>query len=351
VSTRLAIRVHVEGRASRRWRGARSEAEAAALNQKLSVQRAITVGQMVRKEIATAFPNSTVVLTGTGFGYSNPKKAIPIEVEGLGSSNPIKLEDKTGNDAANRSVIVHISRVTTHTSTVTRWRPAAYLSHAQQWELEILKLEAAAVGIGKADIRFRLTNPFSKKSRRYEAELIGAGYDNPLGDVKNPSKPEQPRKLPKPPTDPDKITFSTGKPIGFSAFDKNEITVWKLKAGVGIPRIPIGIEVSDTFFGFKGLGGSSDNILIDFSIDAGSLGFGGYRMKGTITALDPHPGDHIMGTGMTDELEVTHDKGGQGLFVMFETGKSELTGEWEKHVREWARNRAKNLAVLTQMAA
>jgi hypothetical protein len=351
MSTRMAIRVHVEGRASRRWRGAGSEAEAAALNQKLSVQRAITVGMMVRREIATAFPKSTVVLTGTGFGYSNPRKAIPIEVEGLGSSNPIKLEDKNGNEAANRSVIVHISRVTTQANMVTKWRPAAYLSHAQQWDLEVLQFDAAAIGVGAADIRFRLTNPFSKKSRRYEARLTGPGFDNPLSDVKNPSKKDEPNKKPKPqdPTNPDKITFSTAKPIGFSAFDNNEITVWKGKAGVGIPKTPIGVQVSDTFLKFNGLGGSSDNILIDFTVEPGGLTFAGFRMKGKITAVDPHPGDFIAGTGMTDELEVNYDKGGSGIFVMFETGKSELTSEWEKHVREWTKNRAKNLAALTEM--
>jgi hypothetical protein len=350
VTERLAIRVHVEGRASARWRSARNDAAAAELNEKLSVRRAIVVCWLVRSEIARVFPKATVVLTGTGFGYSDLKKAIPIGFEGHGSRKPLIPEDRTGNHVLNRSVLVTVSRVTTSIRKVARWRPAQYRSLSQYWDLEILKFDAGVVGIGKADIRFRLTNFLSKKSRRYEAVLTGMGFDNPLSDAKDPKKPKDPTKKPKPdnPT-PDKITFSTARPIGFTAFDHNQITVWRAKVGVGIPRTPIGVAVSDTFFKFSGLGGSSDNILIDFSLEPSGLTVSGFLLQGNISALDKHPGDFMTDTEMYDDVQVDHHKGETGFFVMFDTGKSALTKDWEDQVREWARNRAKNLDVLAQM--
>jgi hypothetical protein len=347
VTDRITIRVHVEGRASARWRNARSVAEAAELNQNLSVQRAISVAWLVRSEIARVFPKAAVVLTGTGFGYSDLKKAIPIGFEGHGSRKPLIPEDKTGNEAINRSVLVTVSRVRTVIRPVTKWRPGAkYRSLSQIWELQILKFDAAALGYGRANIRFRLTNPLSKKSRRYEAVLSGVGFDNPLQNPKDTTKRPQLPQSDDP--NPKSITFRTAKPVGFTDFDNNEITVWKAKAGVGLPKIRVGVAVSDTFFKFNGLGGTSDNILIDFSVELSSLTFSGFRMKGTIKPLDQHPGDFITNTEMYDDVEVVNDKGENGFFVTFETGKSALTADWAGQVRKWAGKRAKFLEYLAQ---
>src|SRR3982074_2108268 len=168
-------------------------------------------------------------------------------MRGVGSRSPIIPEGPSGNNSLNRSVMVSLSWTSVQTNTYTRHRPVKIPALAKYWRLEILKLDAAALVVGAGDIRFRLEA--YGKTRRYEAKLKGVGYDNPLGDFKDPGKPPPPASKPSYPDDdpnPDKEYFETKEPVGFDAFDRNEIVVWKAKAGPGIPKTPIGISVADT---------------------------------------------------------------------------------------------------------
>src|SRR5262249_43076904 len=161
-------------------------------------------------------------------------------------------EGPTGNNELNRSVMLTLSWTSDTTTRVTKSRHVKILELSEHWGLEILHFEEASLGVGAGYIRFRLES--FGKTRRYEARLTGIGLDNPLGDFKDPGKPPPSRGLPTFPDDdpnPDKTYFHTGKPVSFDAFDKNEIIVWKLQGGVGIPETPVGVGIYTTNLKFS----------------------------------------------------------------------------------------------------
>jgi hypothetical protein len=334
MSGETTVIIDVVGHASARWRGARSVADAAEKNQQLSIRRATAVAAIVGAQLRKDLPNIDIVVTAPSPVVRSTSR-IPVEMRGVGSRSPIIPEGPSGNNSLNRSTMVTLSWTSAQTNRYTRHRPVKIPAPAKYWRFELLQLEAAALAVGTGKIRFRL-EAFGK-TRIYEAELRGVGYDNPVGDFKDPGKPPPPSKptMPGDNPDPDKVYFHTKEPVGFDAFDKNEIVVKKLKAGPGIPKTPIGVSVADTVLGFGGLGGTSDSILIDFDVSFGA-GFSGYRLKGVTKALEPDPGLFFDGVEYYDQDERANPRdGADSIMVQFDTGKADIDGQ-EGYIRKWA---------------
>jgi hypothetical protein len=138
------------------------------------------------------------------------------------------------------------------------------------------------------------------------------------------------------------------------------VIVKKLQVGVGLPtkkiplinKIPIvkdlGASVSDTFFGFDGLGGTSDSLLLDFSVDLG-VDYGGFIMQGKAKPVEPNPGNWQDGVEYYDENGLKIGQGNDSVMVFFETGKSAVVGKQETDVRHWSNNWAQNFKLLKSM--
>lgn len=90
----LSVRITCEGHASRRWRGAHSKLEAAALNYGLSEHRAQGVYDQVERMIKQQLPGLPIAVRKRAFGSSKPF--------------PTAGED---NAAVDRSVVVMIDLV------------------------------------------------------------------------------------------------------------------------------------------------------------------------------------------------------------------------------------------------
>jgi hypothetical protein len=345
MSSEFTVIIDVVGRASARWRGAKSIAEAAEKNQQLSIRRATAVASIVGAQLRKDLPSINVVVTGPA-PVVLKNSSVPVQLRGVGSHSPIIPEGPSGNASLNRSVMVTLSWVSAQTNRYTRHRPVKIPAPAKYWQLEVLKLDAAALVVGTGKIRFRL-EAFGK-TRRYEADLKGVGYDNPLGDFKDPSKPPPPPSKPTYPDDdpnPDKTYFATKEPVGFDAFDKNEIVVWKLKSGPGIPKTPIGISLSDTVMGFSGLGGDSDSIMIDWDVSL-AAGISGYRLKGVTKAIDPDPGLFFDGVEYYDQdVRANPHDGADSIMVQFDTGNANINGQ-EGYIRKWASDWADKFKIL-----
>ena len=347
------IFVNVVGRASARWKGAKNAADAASKNRALSVKRAMAVSSVIEDELKKVLGNTDVSVT-VPTPIVMTDDSVPIQFRGLGSENPIVSEPPSGDMAINRTVTASLSWHSTMPTTRVRTRPTKYRALSNYWGFQKLKFEAAALGKGAGFIRFRLLDMFGK-SRKYEAELRGHGYDNPLSGFSDKSKLKV--DDPKP---PEPIFFRTREKIGFDAFENNNVIVKKLQVGVGLPtkkiplinKIPIvkdlGASVSDTFFGFDGLGGTSDSLLLDFSVDLG-VDYGGFIMQGKAKPVEPNPGNWQDGVEYYDENGLKIGQGNDSVMVFFETGKSAVVGKQETDVRHWSNNWAQNFNLLKSM--
>ena len=136
MSYNLTVRIEVIGRASRRWRGARSPAEADRLNQALSEQRAQNlrkpVEEILRKEL--------------------PGVKIEAPAKGLGSHHgfPLTGED---NAAIDRSVVVSVDLITTIKGTRTEFRPRKIYAPSKFWTLRVVSMVSASGGAKIVHIR------------------------------------------------------------------------------------------------------------------------------------------------------------------------------------------------------
>lgn len=346
---KFQVLIKVVGRASRRWKGAKSAEEAASKNRALSIKRAMGVTSIIEAALKAEFKNTGVsVMAPTPIVLTDD--SVPIQWHGVGSENPLVSEPPSGDMAINRTVNVSLewhSLIPTYT---VKSRPTKYRAFSNYWEFQKLKFEAAALGKGAGFIRFRLSDMFGK-SRKYEAELRGHGFDNPLSGFADKSK----LKVDDP--NPSSFFFSTKDKIGFEAFENNQVIVKKMQVGVGVPvsRIPLinkipgvdklGGSVSDTFFGFSGLGGTSDSILLDFSIDWG-VDYAVYMMSGVTRAVEPNPGNWQDGVEYYDERGMKIGSGNDSMLIFFGTGESTISGKQAMDTRQWASDWAKKFKIL-----
>jgi hypothetical protein len=130
VSDELKVRVTVIGRASRRWRGASSQAEADRLNQALSEARAQNLRKPVEGILKRELPGVT----------------IDAPAQGLGSHHGFPLTGEN-NAAIDRSVVVIVELTPTTKLTDTVRRPAKIYTPSKYWTLKVVSMLAVR-GVG-----------------------------------------------------------------------------------------------------------------------------------------------------------------------------------------------------------
>ena len=190
-----SVRITVVGRASRRWRGARSQAEADRLNQALSEARA----QNLRKPVEVILKKELPAVT------------IEAPAQGLGSHDgfPLTGED---NAAIDRSVVVSVDLITTIRGSRTEFRPRKIYAPSKFWTLKVVSMIAASGGA--KIVHMRVTVRGSTTGR--ELTLAGTLYGGALPDRKKPfdfGKKDQPGK----PVG-NEVTFTTKEAARFDYF-------------------------------------------------------------------------------------------------------------------------------------
>ena len=323
MSYNLTVRIEVIGRASRRWRGARSPAEADRLNQALSEQRAQNlrkpVEEILRKEL--------------------PGVKIEAPAKGLGSHHgfPLTGED---NAAIDRSVVVSVDLMTTIKGSRTEFRPRKIYAPSKFWTLRVVSMVAASGGAKIVHIRVKVRGSTTGR----EITLAGTLYGGAMPDPKSPfdfGKKDQPGK----PVG-DEVTFTTKEAEGFDYFAGSENGQWVrlVNAGVGLIR-----KRETTFLQFTGLDTEPGSLVFDYSkgwslpnIDLG-VATGFLEVEGAV------PSDYIDGTTMVEvpTEHVSHHY--DGLLLSFPTEKAglgDLTAKDRERLTNFVTNKARNIAAL-----
>jgi hypothetical protein len=348
VDDKLSVRLTVVGHASKRWRGASSAAEAEHLNQQLSEMRARNLRWRIEQILKQELPGINIEVPVTGVGSR----------EGF----PLTGEDNAGLD---RSVVVGLEVGFTTSNIAVLRRPAKIYTPSRFWELQVLTLvEARAVGAASAFMRLRIRNPFSRRELTLAGYLVG-GNLNPLlkedpksawktikgsvgTSVSDPTKWNNQRAWTPGMDKPvgQEVTFSTKDTEDFTFFvgEGNGQHVRLLKSEVGLIR-----KRDVSILQFTGLDTHPSSLVFEYkkgwswpSIDVEVLA-GFLRVAGDV------PADFVNGTRMvvvpTQQVHNNYD----AMLVTFPTGKAswnDLTLSDQKHLSEYVKNKARNIAAL-----
>ncbi len=144
----FSVCITCEGHASRRWRGARSEAEAAALNQRLSEHRARVVYDKVVEMVQSELPGFPIAVRDRAVGARHPF--------------PTAGED---NAAVDRCVVVMIDLVWTRPDQKVIPRPLKKMWPKRVcWEIRVIDYAVAnAFTVELGYVRVGIRSPVSKK--------------------------------------------------------------------------------------------------------------------------------------------------------------------------------------------
>jgi hypothetical protein len=85
----MTVFLDVVGRASSRWRGAKSPSEAAEKNMELSIGRAEAVTTVIQSKLQKDLPRSVDIVVVGNKAVTPSKSKIPIRSQGKGSKSPI----------------------------------------------------------------------------------------------------------------------------------------------------------------------------------------------------------------------------------------------------------------------
>jgi hypothetical protein len=312
VETR-AVRIAVIGRASARWRDAKSRPDADRRNEELANRRADNVRAFVEQIIRNKLPN-TPILPGTSPGPGQTPTGLQVGAYGVGSRQP---STNAGNnpqddDPRNRTVQVMIELTTTKSGVTGVSRvPRRIDARTDSWYGKGLELKGGAAGVAGYQFAMRLRNPLSGKSATYTAFLKGGGVGVTMKSLK-------PWTSMGPGDFGDEFSFTTPEAIGFGDFDGQEVRVERASAGLGI-----GAAVMYLTFVGLGRGAATLSLMHSFGLSKpsleGSVTFGALSLKG------PNPGDWYEVDGGEESIPFTNQRTvGDGIVITFPTGKSEI---------------------------
>ncbi|MGD9616418.1 MAG: hypothetical protein AB7H90_04595 [Alphaproteobacteria bacterium] len=322
----LTVRVTIVGRASRRWRGAKSPAEAERLNQALSEARA----QNLRKPVEDILRKEL------------PGVKIEAPAQGLGSQHgfPLTGED---NAAIDRSVVVAIELTTTLRGTRTEFRPTKIYAPSKYWTLKVVSLVGGSGGLKVVHMRVKVRSSTTGRELTMAGTLAGGALPSPKKpfDLDNRKNLDQPIGQ--------EVTFTTPEAEGFDYFVGSENGQWVrlVNAGVGFIR-----KRETTFLQFTSLDTEPGSLVFDYSkgwslpkVDLGVV-TGILKVEGAV------PSDYIDGSTMvtvpTQDVHRSHD----GLLVSFPTEKAgwtDLTAKDRERLTDFVTSKARNIAALADL--
>lgn len=321
----LTVRITVVGRASRRWRGAQSQAEADRLNQALSEARA----QNLRKPVEAILRKEL------------PGIKIEAPAQGLGSQHGFPL---TGDDnaAIDRSVVVSVDLTTTSKGSRMERRPRKIYAPSKFWTLKVLSMVSISGGAKLVSMRVTIRGSTTGRILTLAGTLKGGA----LPDPKNPfdvGKKDQPGK----PVG-DEVTFHTEEAQSFNYFVGSEKGQWVrlVNAGVGLVR-----KRETTFLQFTNLDTIPGSLVFEYSkgwslpkIDLGVA-------TGILTVEGPVPSDYIDDTVLVEVPNEHVRRNHDSLLLSFPTEKAgfgDLTARDRELLTDYVTNRARAIAALAE---
>jgi len=324
----LAIKVTIVGHASRRWKGAKSAAEADRLNQALSEHRAQNiygaVDKMLKSEIAGL--------------------AIPTMWKGVGSHEgfPTAGDD---NAPVDRSVVVMVDLTTTTPSYKFQPQPPRkiYL-RSKVWTLRVIEMvRGAAFGFVEIFLRVGVTNPYTGREIIMTGWLSGGGS---AMDVKDSFKIPSMSTLIKNTADMwkgqigNKVSFTTDEAMDFD--DWNNGGQGHL-VRLGKIDVSLGLRSYDTYLKF--LDPRTTELFFQHKfLTLGKIKADAFLVSGKLHTEGDTPSDYLELPSPADIIPTQSSRNHQqGLLLTFPTGKAglnDLTEKDRQDLQNFVANRA-----------
>ena len=305
----LVVRIDVVGHASRRWRGAKTPAEAERLNQQLSGLRAQNVRRAVEAVVKKELPGISIEVPARGVGSS----------EGF----PTAGED---NAAVDRSVLVTIDFTTVGKGETRAYQPHFVYAPSSLWQLRVLALiGGSAIGAKGRFVRIAIRNVLTGGELKMAGYVFGGSY--------NPSRKQAPVDLDVDRNkNPQDVLEPVGNTVTFRTEEDEDFGYWVgLENGqwVRLVHDKVGLirKRELTFLQFTGLDSYYPGSLV-FEYEKGwskpalniSVETGKLAVEGDVPSDFVEMGDRTV-TVPTAKVRRNHE----GLLLSFPTGKSGLS--------------------------
>jgi hypothetical protein len=333
----LAVKITVVGRASRRWLGAKTAAEADRLNQVLSEQRAKNIHSAVERILRSALPGST----------------IPTMWRAVGSHDGFPT---VGDDNApvDRSVVVMVDLTTTTPGYKFQHQPPRKIyAPSKVWTLRVRDIAtgAAALGFVSIFLRLSLTNPYTGKDIIMSGWLQGGGSATDLKDsFRLPTGPSLLGDL------ANMYRGQVGSSVIFCTEEAMDFDDWAEGGGrtVRFEKIDValGLRSYGSILVFTDLKTSPKELVFEHKfLTVGKIKADAFIVAGKLHIQGGNPGDYLE-LPSPDAIIPTqsiHDYQ-QGLLLTFPTGKADIHDLTEKdlqNLRKFVVNKAQAISALS----
>jgi hypothetical protein len=328
----LVVRINVVGHASRRWRGAKTPAEAEKLNQQLSEARAQNIRKVVEVIVKKELPGISIEAPAHGVGSH----------EGF----PVAGED---NAAVDRSVVVTIDLAHVQIDSRVEHRPARIYTPSIFWTLKVLSvLGGSGVGAKATFLRIAIRNAVTGRELKMRGYLYGGAFDpDPSHVFQFDGDPTDQPKVDE--QVGDEVTFHTERAEGFGYWVGSENGQWArlVHDKVGLIR-----KRELTALQFTRLDTYHPGTLV-FEYEKGwslpALNFS--VASGKLNVQEPIPSDYVDGTKMVTVPKVDVHHNYDGLLLSFPTGKSDLndlTSEDRQRLTDFATKKSLQIRALAE---
>jgi hypothetical protein len=332
----LTVRVSVVGRASSRWKTAKSPAQADRLNQRLSESRAQNIYNAVADIIKRELPKLPIAVSWKGVGSH---EGFPT----VGDDNP----------AIDRSVIVMVDLATTTASYKFQHRaPRRIYVPSKVWTLRVHNMfRVAALGYVQIFLRLGIINPYSQKEMLLSGWLRGGGAAISVRDSFKLDKSSLMGDI------PNLAIGRVGKDVSFltkEAMDFDDLNDFDKGRMVRLDKIDVsaGLRSYDTGLVFTDLDTDPTPLWFEHNfLTLGGLKADAFVVFGKLRREGPNPGDYLELPTPDDIIptqssQASHD----GLLLTFPTEKADLKDLSDKDRRcltDFVVNKARNIAVMS----
>jgi hypothetical protein len=335
----LKVRITVVGRASKRWRGAHSQAEADKLNQKLSEARAKTIRASVEAILRKELPNLKIEAADKGVGSRDPF--------------PTAGED---NAAVDRSALVMVDLVTTSSNTKIQLRPPRKVyARTRLWQMTVLALADISNGAQATFARIKLKNGVTGRSLNFSGYFFGGNLDpitalKALKDAKS-----NPFDLGR--ASPGSLMGPVGSTVTFMTDQAMDFDDWINRDGGGQYARIIHAEVgairkkSASMLQFISVDSSPGTLTFDVSGGWTLLDVDVSVVSGKLVAEGDNPGDMMEVKGEYGIVDVAGaHRNSDGVLLSFPTekaGLSDLADSDRKRLSDFVVNKARAIKALS----
>ena len=318
------LRINIVGHASARWRSAGSSAaKADARNEKLALERADAVKQVVAERLSEL--NLPVPVEFDVSTADDEHEAVTVGSYGEGSRAALERTrgDRTSDEEYDRRVDVEAELVTTaQRSKTVKLPPKRMSAKTRDWMLTITGFREFAVGAAVVELDLEIKNPITSRIAKGSAVLGGGGVNVGIPWKKTSLSPRSSA------IGEADIKFKTDHAVGFGNFDDTWLRMGRL-----------GLLIRKTLY-LRFLDLSKDPISIQRGWTL-SPKLASYLVSGKLH-LHNVPSDTYYVDAGTTSVPYKHKSGwGESVQVMFKTESARIAPSDRQRVEQfvdtWAR--------------